>query len=64
MLYKLGKYFNSNSVGGFVSIKEMVRDIQPSYVWMVALRHFHAMNPMYNLSPSTIIGMIYGVSCH
>lgn len=42
----------------------MVHDIQHSYVCVVALRYFHTLNSMYNLSPTTIIGMIYGVSCH
>ena len=49
----------------------MVHDIQHGSVCVcvcvcvcVALRHFHTLNPMYNLSPTTIIGMIYGVSGH
>lgn len=60
----LVSFYSNGGVGSFVSINAMVHYIQPSYVWVVALRYFHMLNWMYNLSPTTIMGMIYGVSCH
>lgn len=31
-------FYSNGGVGSFVSINAMVHDIQPSYVWVVALR--------------------------
>lgn len=65
ILYKLQSILIATySVHSNVSIKAMVRGIQPTCVcvWAVVQRLFHLLNTMYSLTLTTIIWMIYGVS--